>query len=131
MRIAIVHSQVYVAEGIDKVLSLSNAFEIAFKAAGGLEALKELSSLADKCMPDIIVLPMVLKGTSSQELVSLLKITYPSLRVLILSAATNETVLGHWLVSGVSVMVPCYDYPQEIIDALQTVSEGELYLSKN
>lgn len=124
IRIALVDDHRLFRSGIASLINNFSGYKIIFEAANGEELMHKISP---KLLPDIILLDMhmpVMDGkTTAQWLLS----TYPEVSIIVLSMFNDaEKVLG-MIKMGVKGYLLKDAEPYEFEQALQKVSQGDLY----
>jgi len=124
IRIALVDDHRLFRSGIASLINNFIGYKVIFEAANGEDLMHKISP---KLLPDIILLDMhmpVMDGkTTAQWLLS----TYPEVRIIVLSMFDDaERVLG-MIKMGVKGYLLKDAEPYEFEQALQKVSQGDLY----
>ncbi len=110
--------------GLRAVLEDEAAVEVVGEAATGEEALQ----LAGKLQPDIILLDIGMPGIDGIEATRRLKNIQPHIKVLILTVYEDETLLREAIRAGASGYIVKRAAGDELIDAIQAVSRGYMYI---
>ncbi|AIO69806.1 response regulator transcription factor [Burkholderia oklahomensis] len=114
---------------------LRNGVRIALANAGGFEVVGEAGdgestlALARATNAHVLTLGLVMPGTHGIELIKLIKIGNPSLRVFVLTMYSEETFAVQACRAGASGFVTKSDSNSELIAAIRKVALGGVYVS--
>ena len=126
MKVLIVDDHAVVRQGVQRLLSaLPNT--VVLEAATAHEAL----SLARKESPDVVILDINLEGASGLELLRRLRIESPTLRILMFSMHAEAIYANRALKAGAYGYVCKSAGSEELLTAVQRVSEGQRYLDSS
>ena len=99
-------------------LTLSEAgIEVVGTACTGPEVLE----LADRCEPDAVLLDLCMPGMDGVTCIRRLSALYPSLRVVVVSATDDQTVIHGALAAGAVCFVGKSVQAEDLVQALQAV----------
>jgi two-component system response regulator NreC len=115
-----------VRQGLRNLLDSMPDFEVVGEAGDGLEALE----MVEKTQPQVLVIDMVMPGLTGIEVTQRVKHHWPATKIIILSMQNNEAYVVSALKSGASGYILKDTGPEELVDAIRTVVQGERYLSK-
>jgi DNA-binding NarL/FixJ family response regulator len=115
-----------VRDGIKSLLIGNKCIRVAGEANNG----KELLSLLERELPDIVVLDLALPDIHGIELTKTITEQYPSVKILILTAEINENVILETIKNGACGFLNKDISSDEFIDALLLVSDGECYFGQ-
>jgi two-component system response regulator NreC len=124
IRILIVDDHGVLRAGLRALLSAEPNFEVVDDAANGTDALR----LAPELNPDVVLLDMSMPGPNGIEVTRQLKKILPETRVLILTVHEDETMLQEAIRAGASGYILKRAVESELIDAIQAVWRGDLYV---
>jgi two-component system response regulator NreC len=124
IRILIVDDHGVLRAGLRALLSAESDFEVVDDAANGTDALR----LATELVPDVVLLDMSMPGPNGIEVTRQLKKMLPETRVLILTVHEDETMLQEAIRAGASGYILKRAVESELIDAIQAVWRGDLYV---
>ena len=124
IRILIVDDHGVLRAGLKALLSAEPGFEVVQDASNGADALR----LASELNPDIVLLDMSMPGPNGIEVTRQLKKTLPEIRILILTVHEDETMLQEAIRAGASGYILKRAVESELIDAIQAVCRGDLYV---
>lgn len=114
-----------VRDGIKILLMNIKDIEVIGEASNGDE-LFELLKTAD---PDVLILDIVMPGMSGIEITAKVKREYPDVKVIILSANTEDDSVFDSLKAGAHGYLPKNAKREELLDAVYMVAAGNEYLS--
>lgn len=88
----------------------------------------EVLSLAAQLQPNLILLDLSMPGLGGLEVVSLLRRSLPSARILILTMHDDESYVRQALREGASGYLLKKAADNELLDAIRVVMRGEVYI---
>src|SRR5919197_3254666 len=121
IRVLIADDHRLMREGTAALLRLDERIEVSGLAADGQEAL----ALAERRAPDVALIDLAMPRLSGIETCAILRETYPSLEVLILTASEREEDLYAALRLGAAGYLLKDMPPRELIDAVLEAGRGE------
>ncbi len=127
IKIIIADDHPLIREGFNKIISAESDIEIIAEAENGVELLKVLSST--KC--DVVVADLNMPGKHGVDLIKDLKSLYPKIKILVVSAYSEEEFGVRLLKSGISGFVPKDSAADELVNAIRTISVGKKYITKS
>lgn len=104
---------------------LESIFETVFMVAD--EA--SLIEAAEKLKPDLIVADLSLPVTQEINIARRLKKMFPGIKLIILSVHDEATAVGECLVAGASGFVLKRTAVNDLVHAIETVLNGDIYMS--
>ena len=113
-----------VRSGLRMLLENEEDFEILGEASGGLEAIE----LVQKLRPDMVLMDVQMSDMNGIETTREIKRLSPKTAVLTLTMYENEQYLLEMLKAGASGYVPKRAAPDELVDAIRTVQQGNVFL---
>ncbi len=116
-----------ILEGFIKILSQESDIEITAKAGNGSELLNILYK--NKC--DIVIADLNMPGKHGVDLIKDIKSAHPKIKILVVSAYSEEEFGLRLLKSGISGYVPKDTASEELVNAIRTVYEGKKYITKS
>jgi DNA-binding NarL/FixJ family response regulator len=124
MNIIIADDHKVVREGLKKIFSMSNEFQVIGEAA----SIAELQKLLEEKSPDLLTLDISLQDRSGLDYVKDIKALYPSVKILIFSIYPDEK-FGHRAITvGADGYLSKNADPNEIILAVKKIAKGGKYL---
>jgi DNA-binding NarL/FixJ family response regulator len=124
--ILLVDDHKIVREGTRQLLEQSNDINVVGEAADGLEAI----SLAGRLQPDVIVMDVRLPKLNGIEATRSITMSYPKVKVLILSAYDDDSYLFPLMEAGASGYLLKTASGSELTNAIRLVYAGQTALSK-
>jgi two-component system response regulator NreC len=124
IQILIVDDHGVLRAGLKALLRAEPDFKVVDYAANGVDALR----LAAELTPDVVLLDMSMPGPNGIEITRQLKKILPETRVLILTVHEDETLLQEAIHAGASGYILKRAVESELIDAIQAVWRGDLYV---
>jgi len=124
IRILIADDHTVVRSGLRALLERDPDLEFVGEAGDGAETLH----LVDTLQPDLVLLDITMPPESGIETAKQLKEKHPELLILFLTMHEDETLLHEALRAGGAGYVIKRAEEAEILQAIHTVSEGDLYV---
>ncbi|MBD3747931.1 MAG: response regulator transcription factor [Sphingobacteriales bacterium] len=128
IKVALADDHQLFRSGLTALLKDLPEYEIIYEASNGTELLERI---AGKIKPDILLLDIKMPDKNGFEVVEFLKVHHPEIKIVILSMFSDEPTVMKMIKAGVEGYILKDANQQEFIDALQTVSENEVYYSKS
>jgi DNA-binding NarL/FixJ family response regulator len=125
IKIILVDDHEIVRDGINALLMLAKDIEVIGEASNG----NELFSLLKFLKPDIILLDIMMPGKSGIKIAEDLSISYPDIKVIILSSNIDEESIFSSIDAGVSGYLSKNVKKLELIEAIRQVNAGKEYYS--
>ncbi len=124
IRILIADDHGVMRAGLRAMLEDESAVDVIGEAANGEEVLK----LASELNPEIVLLDIGMPGIDGIEATRRLRKDAPQTKVLILSVYEDESLLREAIRAGASGYIVKRAAGEELIDAIQAVSRGYMYI---
>ena len=124
IRILIADDHTVVRSGLRALLERDPDLEFVGEAGDGAETLRQVETL----QPDLVLLDITMPPESGIETAKQLKEKHPELLILFLTMHEDETLLHEALRAGGAGYVIKRAEEAEILQAIHTVSEGDLYV---
>lgn len=124
-RVVIIDDHPIVRNGIKMILQE----EPELKVVGDGPDCDYLFDILKKQNVDILILDILLTGTSGFEVLPKIKNLYPDLKVLMLSALSEDIYATKSLKAGASGYIPKESVPEELNKAVKKVEQGGIYVS--
>lgn len=124
-KVFLVDDHPIVRDGLKTLIERRERFFVcgqAEDAKGGLRGVKESH-------PDVVITDITLKESDGLELTKDLKVRYPDLPVIVLSIHEESTYCERALRAGAQGYLMKEVASEKVIDALDTVLKGELFIS--
>lgn len=124
-KILIVDDHPLFRKGIKAVLTDYENVTVIGEAGSGEEAF----SIIEKLHPDIIVLDLQLPGMSGVDLSRKVKAIFPDTKIILLTMHKEEGIFNKSFEYGIDAYLLKENAVDEVIKAIEVVSEGNYYLS--
>jgi len=124
LRILLADDHSFIREGLKGLIGKQSDMEVVGEANDGQEAV----SKAAEYLPDIVVMDVTMPRMSGMQATKQIKKAHPRIKVLGLSMHEDTSYLRGLLEAGASGYVLKRSAPQELIQALRSVAEGNTYL---
>ncbi|MFD0828491.1 response regulator transcription factor [Neobacillus sp. M.A.Huq-85] len=123
-KIMIVDDQEMVREGLRMILSLHEEVEIVGEAGNGERLLEILKNM----LPDVILMDIRMPVMDGIETLKIVKETYPSVKVIILTTFNEDEYIFNGLKFGADGYILKDSNSKEIIKAIKAACEGNMLL---
>jgi len=123
--VLLVDDHAIVRAGCKAILTQHNHISVCGEAASGPRAIEQAKSLR----PTVVVMDLNLPDLNGIETTRRLKAQAPNIRVVILSVHTDEVYVHRALEAGASAYVVKEGAVRELVEAVEAVSAGHMYLS--
>ena len=132
IKLLLVDDHEIVRAGLRMLFMAEPGVEIVGEASNGAEALAAVA----RCRPDIVLMDAAMPDMNGMEATRRIKEAFPDVAVLALTMHEDEryffAMLDGWLPSmldaGASGYVPKRAAPDELMSAIQTVSQGDVFI---
>lgn len=114
-------------DGIKSVLNEEAGISVVGEVGNG----NELMTLLSKSQPDLVITDISMPGISGIEVSKMIKSSYPTVKVLILSMHTNEEFITKAIDIGADGYLPKDTSMKELLEAIRVISHGESYFNKS
>jgi DNA-binding NarL/FixJ family response regulator len=126
IKVIVVDDHPFIIEGIKISLMGVDDIEIIGEASDE----EELLSILTDPYPDVLLLDIILPGTSGIELARIITEKYPSIKVIMVSANMDEAAIVSSLGAGARGYLTKNTRSEELVKAIRAVSDGEDYLGE-
>jgi two-component system, NarL family, nitrate/nitrite response regulator NarL len=126
VRVAIVDDHPLFREGVASTLASMTGIEVVGEGANASDALRIARELA----PDVMLLDVRLAGGGIEAAGSIAR-TWPTIRIIMLTASENEQDVALALRAGARGYILKGSSGSEVVDAVRTVVEGDSYVAPN
>ncbi len=124
MRILIADDHALVRRGLQALIEGESGFDPIGEAADAEETLR----LARELQPDILLLDISMPGQGGIEITRQLHQAQPDLRILILTAHEDESLVREAFKAGAMGYIVKRAADAELVNALKSLSQGDLYV---
>jgi len=124
IRILIADDHGVLRAGLRALLNTEPDMEVVGEAADGDEVIRRVSALN----PDIVLMDLSMSNTGGIQATRQLKEKYPDISVLILTVHDDDNLLHEAIQSGASGYILKRAVGTELINAIHSISRGELYI---
>jgi two-component system response regulator NreC len=124
VKLLLVDDHEVVRTGLRMLLENQPHIKIIGEANSGLQALE----MADSLNPDVVIMDITLPDISGIEATRRLRKSHPDLPVVALTIHEDEQYFFEMLQAGASGYVPKRAAPEDLINAIQAVHAGEVYI---
>lgn len=126
-RLLLVDDHPLLREGLAKRLSLEDDLMICGQAGDGAQAVEA----AGKTRPDLMIVDISLPGRDGIDLIKEMRARYPRLQILVFSMHDELLYAERALHAGAKGYVMKSEPPEQLIQAIRRVLDGEIALGKN
>jgi DNA-binding NarL/FixJ family response regulator len=123
VRVLIADDHRLIAEGIKRSLQEQPDFEVVGEAQTG----SQVMPLIRRTSPDIVLLDLRMPGTDGLTSLEQIRRDHPSIKVVILSASSDKSVIQAALAKGASAYVLKSVNPVDLASTLRQVMEGNVF----
>jgi len=125
IKVILVDDHQIVREGFKLILLLDNKFETIGEASSATS----LFLLLKEKTPNVLVLDISMPGLSGIEVCKQIKISTPSIKILMVTANVDTTHLKAAIQAGADGFLPKDTSSKEFTNAIQEVAKGNTYFS--
>ncbi|MBK9272087.1 MAG: response regulator transcription factor [Saprospiraceae bacterium] len=126
IRVAIVDDHMMFVDGIESILSNENHIDLISKYHSGKDLMDAISHLNI----DVLLLDINLPDMSGIELCKTINDQNPNIHILTLSMYSDKSIVTEILKNGAIGYILKNTSSNELIEAIETVSKGQTYFSK-
>jgi len=124
IRVLIADDHTILRSGVRLLLEADPNIEVVGEALDGNEAL----TLVEQLKPDVVLIDIAMPGMDGLEATRRIKTQWPATTVLVLTMHRSEEYFFEMLKLGASGYLLKGAQPEELINAVQTVARGEIFL---
>jgi len=125
IRVVIVDDHVLVRSGLEVVLGLFDDIELVGQAGDGDEAVR----LCDELQPDVVLMDLVMPGTSGVEATRRILASRPGTKVVALTSFSDEDLIGETLRAGAIGYLMKNVSADQLADAVRSAHAGRSTLA--
>ena len=127
IKVIIVDDQVILRESLKYIIEQDAEIQVLGFAGNGREALK----LCDEVLPDVVLMDIMMPGSTGIEGTRLIKEKYRSIKVLVLTTFNDDENITKALQNGADGYVLKDIKPDELILAVKSIAKGLSIINKN
>ena len=124
IRLMLVDDHDVVRAGLKSFLESQDGFVVVAEARNGDEAINTTL----EARPDVVIMDITMPEMSGLEATKRLKAVYPECQVLALTVHQDKQYFFEMLAAGASGYVTKQAAPEELVAAVRSVAEGNVYL---
>ena len=124
IRLMLVDDHDVVRTGLKSFLNTQEGIEVVAEASNGADAITN----ALEARPDVILMDITMPGMDGMEATKQLKISCPDCLVLALPVHEDKEYFVQMLAAGASGYITKQAAAEELVAAIQTVAQGNIYL---
>ncbi len=124
IRVLIADDHTIVRSGVRMLLEAEPDFQVVGEAVDGQEALTKVEALH----PDVVLMDISMSGMGGMEATRLIKTRWPEINVLVLTMHRSDEYFFEMLKAGASGYVLKVANPDELVQAVRMVGNGEIYI---
>lgn len=125
VRVLLVNPQPAVCKGVQAILESVEHVEIVGTTHDGTDALAQIHALR----PDLVILACTLRDAQGAEVAEAIKRSGLRVSILVYSRQDSDDQVKRMLAAGALGYVLTTDEPELLVEAVQTVKRGQLFLS--
>jgi DNA-binding NarL/FixJ family response regulator len=126
IKVYLIDDHALILEGLKKLVELEDDIAICGSSIDPSKAIREI----ERSGPDVAVVDISLKDMNGIDLVKTIRGRFPSVKLLVLSMHDENIYAERALKSGALGYVMKHAASDAVVDAIRTVSRGEVYLSE-
>ncbi|MFQ5721554.1 MAG: response regulator transcription factor [Candidatus Aminicenantales bacterium] len=127
IKILIADDQKMIRQALRNLIKKEPDIEVIGEAEDGLASVK----MAEKLMPDVILMDVVMPGLSGIEATRRIKIKFPSIKIIAFSIFLDKELVREMLKAGASAYLAKEDMVEEWLKAVKTVLADQIYISQS
>jgi len=124
IRVLIADDHIIVRSGLRLLLEAQTDIDVVGEASDGREAL----NLAEKYLPDVVLMDITMPGMDGLEATRLIKASWPQINVLVLTMHRSDEYFFEMLKAGASGYILKGAETSDLIQAVRVVGRGEVFL---
>ena len=124
IRVMVVDDHPLMRSGLQGALETSGRLEVVGQAADGQEAVE----VAEELNPEVIVMDVIMPGKDGIEACREIMERQPGVRVMILTASTEEDAVIEAIAAGATGYLQKYSPAEELVQAVIDVAQDRLHM---
>jgi len=124
IKVLVVDDHDIVIIGLRSILSRNHDIEIVATASSGEETISKV----EEFLPDVVILDIDLPNISGIKVTEHITKNFPNTKVLLHTSFDDEENILHGFEAGASGYVPKTFKPDQLVDAIKTVYNGDKYI---
>ncbi len=129
IKIAIIDDEQLIVEGIELLLANEKSLHVCLVSNNGNDFMENIGKLSADEFPDLALIDIQMKPMNGFELVEILKIKYPELKIIILSSYYKSSVLGYMVKLGISAFLSKSSDRKKFIEVINAVYENGYFFT--
>ncbi len=129
IKVAIVDDQNIFRESLSSLIHSVPIFKLVTEAADGIQLLEKLKKTLTE-LPDVLLMDMNMPGMNGIELNEQLKLSYPNIRVIVLSVHTQDKLITKMTAAGIAGYLAKNCDKKELILAIKSTYNTGFYINK-
>lgn len=125
VKVVLLDDHPIVRQGVHNLLDTVPAFSVVGEAGDGIEGLELIQRLS----PDVLIVDVMMPGLNGLDVIKQALKRFPRMRIIVLSMQSADSYVVEALNAGAAGYVLKETGPNEIIQAIRKVMQGEKYLS--
>lgn len=125
VKVVLLDDHPIVRQGVHNLLDTVPTFSVVGEAGDGIEGLE----LIQRLRPDVLIVDVMMPGLNGLDVIKQALKRLPRMRIIVLSMQSADSYVVEALNSGAAGYVLKETGPNEIIQAIRKVMQGEKYLS--
>jgi DNA-binding NarL/FixJ family response regulator len=123
LKVLIADDHPLILQGLRRTLERTEAIEIVGEARSGAELLQ----MIERRRPDVVLLDLRMPGTPGLECIERIKVTWPDVKVVVLSALDHKWAVNAALTAGASAYIVKSVNTSNISSVLRQAASGAVY----
>lgn len=121
IKVVVADDHPIVRQGLRLLLSVEREFELVGEAKNGAEAVE----VVGEAQPDVVILDLMMPGTTGLAAIPQIRQACPASRILILTSFTDDDQVVAALQAGAAGCMIKDSSPEELLAAIRAVARGE------
>jgi DNA-binding NarL/FixJ family response regulator len=126
IKILVVDDHIVVRRGLELLLTPKYGIEIVGEAINGLDAIEKTEQL----LPDVILMDVKMPQMNGIEATERIHNHYPAIKILALTSYSEQDQIARIIKAGALGYILKDSSPEELIEAINQVASGNLFVSK-